>query len=214
MSTEPAPRATARLGLRERKKLATRDAIGGAAVHLAVQRGLENITVEEIATTANVSPRTFSNYFSSKLEAISAPGIDRAVRIGATLCERPASEPLWDAITAAVLEHYDAVQSPRGQWKEAMRRVLLSPVMRGEYLKTNAAMQRALAEAIAERTGMDADRDMLPVVLAGAVTTASQLAVRRWFAGDPPVPLRPLVREALGQVAAAFTDAARAVQPG
>jgi hypothetical protein len=36
----------------------------------------------------------------------------------------------------------------------------------------------------------------------------------RWFAADPPVPLRPLVREALGQVAAAFPDAARAVQPG
>ena len=54
----------------------------------------------------------------------------------------------------------------------------------------------------------------LPVVLASAVNTASQAAIRRWFAADPPVPLRPLVREALGQVATAFTDAARAVQPG
>ena len=205
---------TARLGLRERKKMATRQEIGSVAFRLAVERGLENITVEEIATAANVSPRTFNNYFSSKLEAISALGIDRAVRIGATLCERPASEPLWDAITAAVLEHYDAVQAPRGQWKEGMRRVLLSPVMRGEYLMTNAAMQRALAEAIAERTGLDADRDMLPVVLAGAVTTASQMAVRRWFAADPPVELRPLVREALGELMSAFTDAARRIQPG
>ena len=214
MSTEPAPRATARLGLRERKKLATRDAIGGAALQLAVQRGLENITVEDIAAAANVSPRTFNNYFSSKLEAISAPGVDRTARIGAALCERPASEPLWEAITAAVLEHYDTVHSPQGAWKDGMRRVLLSPAMRGEYLKTNAAMQRALAAAIAERAGLDPDRDMLPVVLAGAVTTASQAAIRRWFNADPPVPLRPLVREALGQVATAFTDAARAVQPG
>jgi hypothetical protein len=55
---------------------------------------------------------------------------------------------------------------------------------------------------------------MLPVVLAGAVTTASQAAVRRWFDADPPVPLRLLVGEALGQVARAFTDAARAVHPG
>lgn len=213
MSTEPAPRATARLGLRERKKLATRAAIGGAAFRLAVQRGLENLTVEDIAAAANVSPRTFNNYFSTKLEAISALGVDRAVRIGAALCERPAAEPLWDAITAAVLEHYDAVQSPQGEWQEGMRRVLLSPQMRGEYLKTNAAMQRALTDAIAERAGLDPGRDMLPVVLAGAVTTAAQAAVRRWFGADPPVPLRPLVREALGQVAQAFADAARAVQP-
>ena len=214
MSAEPAPRATARLGLRERKKLATREAIGGAAVHLAVERGLENITVEDIAAAANVSPRTFNNYFSSKLEAISALGIDRTARIGAALCGRPASEPLWEAITAAVLEHYDTIHSPQGAWKDGMRRVLLSPAMRGEYLKTNAAMQRALAAAIAERAGLDPDRDMLPVVLAGAVTTASQAAIRRWFNADPPAPLRPLVREALGQVATAFTDAARAVQSG
>jgi AcrR family transcriptional regulator len=214
MSTEPGPQPAAWLGLRERKKMATRQEIGSVAFRLAVERGLENITVEEIATAANVSPRTFNNYFSSKLEAISALGIDRATRIGATLCERPAAEPLWDAITEAVLEHYDAVQSPRGEWREAMRRLLLSPAMRGEYLKTNAAMQRALAEAIAERAGLDADRDMLPVVLAGAVTTASQIAVRRWFAADPPVELRPLVCEALGELASAFTDAARRIQPG
>jgi AcrR family transcriptional regulator len=214
MSTDPAPRPAERPGLRERKKMATRQEIGAVAFRLAVQRGLENVTVEEIAMAANVSPRTFSNYFSSKLEAISALGIDRATRIGATLCERPAAEPLWDAITAAVLQHYDAVQSPQGQWREGMRRVLLSPAMRGEYLKTNAAMQRALAGAIAERTGLDPDRDLLPVVLAGAVTTASQLAIRRWFAADPPVDLRPLVGEALSQLAEAFTDVARRIQPG
>lgn len=214
MSTQPPPRATARLGLRERKKLATREAIGGAAFQLAVQRGLENVTVEDIAAAANVSPRTFNNYFSSKLEAISSRGADRAVRIGAAVCERPASEPLWAAITAAVLEHYDEVESPQGAWKDGMRRVLLSPPMRGEYLKTNAEMQRALAVAIAERAGLDPDRDMLPVILAGAVITASQSAIRRWFGADPPVPLRPLVAEALGQVATAFTDAARVVQPG
>jgi len=55
---------------------------------------------------------------------------------------------------------------------------------------------------------------LLSLVLAGAVTTATQAAVRRWFEADPPVPLRPLVREVLGQVAQAFTDAARVVQPG
>jgi AcrR family transcriptional regulator len=214
MTTEPGAPPAERPGLRERKKMATRQEIGAAAMRLAMQRGLENVTVEEIAAAANVSPRTFNNYFASKLEAISAPGVDRAVRIGDTLNARPAGEPLWDAITAAVLEHYDTVQSPRGEWRDGMRKVLLSPAMRGEYLKTNAAMQRTLASAIAERTGLDADRDMLPVVLASAVTTASQGAVRRWFEADPPVELRSLVAEALSELAAALTDVARRIQPG
>lgn len=214
MSTGPAPQPTGRLGLRERKKMATRQMIGGTAFRLAMERGLENVTVEDIAAAANVSPRTFNNYFSSKLEAISALGIDRAARIGATLCERPASEPLWDAITAAVLEHYGAMRSPQGEFRDGMRTVLLSPAMRGEYLKTNSAMQRALAEAIAQRTGLDVDRDMLPVILAGAVTTASQIAVRRWFSADPPTELQPLVRAALSELASAFTDAARQIPAG
>jgi len=57
-------------------------------------------------------------------------------------------------------------------------------------------------------------RSSSPNFLAGAVTTASQMAVRSWFATDPPVELRPLVREALNELASAFADAARRIQPG
>ena len=56
-----------------------------AALRLAVERGLENVTVEDITAEADVSLRTFGNYFSSKYEAICAIGTDRARRIGATL---------------------------------------------------------------------------------------------------------------------------------
>ena len=72
-------------GLRERKKLAVRQALGSAALRLAVERGLENVTVEDITAEADVSLRTFGNYFSSKYEAICAIGTDRARRIGADL---------------------------------------------------------------------------------------------------------------------------------
>jgi len=75
-----------------------------AALRLAVERGLENVTVEDITAGAGVSLRTFGNYFSSKYEAICAIGTDRARRIGATLLARPAGEPLWDAIAGALRE--------------------------------------------------------------------------------------------------------------
>ena len=185
-------------GLRERKKLAVRRALGSAAVRLAVERGPQNLTIEDITAEADVSRRTFGNYFSSKYEAICAPGTDRARRIGAELLARPPREPLWVALVNAVLAHYEDAGA---QWLACLRLVVTAPALGGEYLKLTAEMQQALAEAIATRTGTDADQDMYPQVLAGAVTAAAQVAVSRWAAADPPGPLRPLLRRALDQLA-------------
>jgi len=196
-----------RTGLRERKKVAIRQRLSSAALRLAMERGLENITVEEITAEADVALRTFSNYFSSKYEAICALGTDRAQRIGAALLARPPGEPLWDALTEAVLQHYEGTdQALDKEWMTALGLVMNAPAIRGEYLKVNSAMQNALAEAIAERAGIDLDRDMFPQILAGAVTAASQVAVRRWFSADPPTALRPLLELALQQLATACSQ--------
>ena len=194
-------------GLRERKKLAVRQALGSAALRLAVERGLENVTVEDITAEADVSLRTFGNYFSSKYEAICAIGTDRARRIGAELLARPPGEPLWEAIVFAMLAHYEgAGQAPDGEWMARLKLVLAAPAIRGEYLKVTSEMQEALAEAIAARTGTDIGQDMYPRILAGAVIAAAQVAVRRWAAADPPVPLGPLLRRALEQLATACSQ--------
>jgi AcrR family transcriptional regulator len=171
---------------------------------LAVERGLESVTIEDITAEAEVSVRTFGNYFSSKYEAICALGTDRARRIGAELLARPAREPLWEALINAVLAHYEgADHAPDKEWLAGLKLVLTAPAIGGEYLKINSEMQEALAEAIASRTGMGVEQDMYPQILAGAVTAAAQVAVRRWFAADPPVPLRPLLRSALDQLGTA-----------
>ena len=141
-------------GLRERKKLATRQALGAAAMRLAVERGLENVLVEDIAAAADVSPRTFNNYFASKYEAICALALDRSFRIGEALRERPAGESLWDAVRNAVLDVYaSATEAPSPEVIAGIRLVTCSPALRGEYLKALSIMQYELAAAITERTG-------------------------------------------------------------
>jgi len=189
-------------GLRERKKIATRQALGLAAMRLAIERGLDNVLVEDIAEAAGVSTRTFNNYFASKYEAICALGFDRAMRMGAALRERPADEPLWEAIVAAVMSEYGtADRVPDEEWIAGIRLVTSTPALRGEYLKVQAMTQYALAEAIAIRIGASPARTMFPRTLAAAVTAAVQAAMERWLHSDPPTALAPVIRRSLQQFA-------------
>jgi AcrR family transcriptional regulator len=192
--------------LRERKKLATRRAIGIAAMRLAVERGLENVVVDDIAAAAGVSPRTFSNYFASKYEAICSLAMDRGRLVGCALRRRPPGEPLMDAIANAVLEPYGfAEKVPERDWIEGVRLVTQSPALQGEYLRTLHATRQALAEAIADRIGADLRTDMFPAVLAGAVASAIQVATEYWKRADPPTALAPLMRLALNQLRSPLT---------
>jgi AcrR family transcriptional regulator len=57
-------------GLRERKRLATKRAIEFAVLELSRETGLDQVTVDDISRTADISPRTFFNYFPSKEAAL------------------------------------------------------------------------------------------------------------------------------------------------
>src|SRR4051794_7965477 len=58
------------LGLRERKKRQTRQAIAGAAFELFAERGFDAVPVAEVARRADVSEATVFNYFPTKEDLI------------------------------------------------------------------------------------------------------------------------------------------------
>jgi AcrR family transcriptional regulator len=59
-----------RLGLRDRKRVATRARMEQAAVELVLRDGFQHATIEAICDAADVSTRTFFNYFDSKEDAV------------------------------------------------------------------------------------------------------------------------------------------------
>lgn len=57
---------------RQRRKAKNRTAILDAATHLIVTKGFENVSLREIARTADYSPAGLYKYFSGKMEIIQA----------------------------------------------------------------------------------------------------------------------------------------------
>ncbi|MDT8911839.1 TetR family transcriptional regulator [Amycolatopsis sp. PS_44_ISF1] len=196
-----------RPSLRDRRRQETRSQISWAAVQLTVRRGLRQVTIEDIAAEAGVSPRTVNNYFPGKAEAIVARHHDRVLGIAEKLRARPADEPLWTAITKAALTRFAEDLNgapewvPDPQWIEGTRLMLAEPALQGAFLKAYAATEAALAEAVAERTGTDSSTDLYPVLVAIAAGGAIRATMQQWVRADPPGLFSTLLREAFAAVA-------------
>ncbi|OJZ69919.1 TetR family transcriptional regulator [Mycobacterium paraffinicum] len=199
-------------GLRERKKADTRRALSDAALNLAFERGLDNVTREEIANLAGVSLRTFNNYFGGKYEALAYRQTERMRRSIAALRQRPADEPLWSAITHVVLEpleadfgevHGEENQAPSRQELVEVRKMLMNPQVR------NALPQELFDEwlaVIAERTGTDPERDLYPRLVVAVVRAVGDAAAEAYARADPPVPITDLIRSGFDAVSAGLPE--------
>ena len=94
-STETSP---VRPGLRERKKLQTRETIERVALQLFAERGYERTTLAEIADAADVSKRTIFAYFQSKEDILFCDEPAFFQRLKDTLEQRPSGATTVDAL--------------------------------------------------------------------------------------------------------------------
>jgi AcrR family transcriptional regulator len=163
--------------LRERKKLETFRALQSAARRLVGERGLGKVTVEEIAVAANVSPRTFFNYFDSKEAALVDIEPGHVESLGAALAARPPEETptqaLWMASIATLTRHAPGLQ-------DLTRLVCANPSLVGHQVNAFDAYRRVIVEWAAGRTGTDPEADVYPALLAEVTSVMVQLTVARW----------------------------------
>ncbi|MGW3659405.1 TetR/AcrR family transcriptional regulator [Streptomyces sp. NPDC005151] len=158
------------LGLRERKKLRTRQAIREAARRLIDERGYDNTTIEQIAAEAVVSPSTVFRYFPSKEHIVLTD--DYAKFSMAFLRERPADEPPLAALRAVVTEMVRRLAedfSEEYRWRRELVRQV--PAMRALVGEAQDSWIESVSEMLAERAGLPAANLELRV-LVGAVTGA------------------------------------------
>jgi AcrR family transcriptional regulator len=143
-------------GRRERKKAETRCALSKAAMRLALEHGVDNVTAEGIAMAADVAPRTFHNYFASKEEAIVGELVDRATGFADALRARPAGEPIWDSLQHAVVAMLSKPpEEGLADQVTQMRMLKSSRLLLAQQLTVFEQVHRVLVAAVAERTRTD-----------------------------------------------------------
>ena len=107
------------VGLRERKKQRTRQAIVEAATSLFAERGYAEATLAEVAEAAEVSLSTIFNYFPGKPDIVFAVMDALIDSAQARIVERPEDETATHAVLAWVREVLPELEKP---YTEAIRR--------------------------------------------------------------------------------------------
>ena len=190
-------------GLRERKKVATRRAIRMHALELFAAKGYSGVTVEDIAEAADVSPRTFFNYFPSKEAVIFGTEPETIESLRRQLVEAPASLDPLQALSDVLSKRVSSMADEVGQLGCApaeimglLKEAAVDPAFRAARAAEMALMERALAEALAERLGTDLRRDPYPVLVASCAASAIKVASFYWANLGGKVPVENLVASA------------------
>jgi AcrR family transcriptional regulator len=163
--------------LRDRKKAATADALYRAAVRLAIARGLDDVTVEAIADEAEVSRRTFSNYFANKEDALLHGDRARMRRLLDELRARPPAEAPWRALRRSAAALFTEADEPDPQWVVQTRLIRRHPTVLAQQMAGHAAFEQDLAEELRLRTG----DPMRARLLAAAFLAGLRVGVDVWI---------------------------------
>ncbi len=164
----------------DRKKRATRQALRRAAAELVAERGLSSVTVEAIAEAAQVSPRTFFNYFPTKEDAVI--GWDPAVLAEMTerLRARPVEEPPLRALRAALLEALSPHHADHRELLGRLQVIRADPHLVAHQVLRFADTERQLTAALAERRGTDPAHDHYAALVVAIGLAASRAALMAW----------------------------------
>jgi AcrR family transcriptional regulator len=143
------------MGLRETKKLATRQQLADVAMRLFVARGFERVTVAEVAAEAGVSEKTVFNYFPTKEDLFFDEVPERARVLAETIRGRPPGESVVAALRRLQVSECGRLCSPG--FATFARIIEESPALQAKELEVMSLFAQAVADALVEE-GVD-ERD-------------------------------------------------------
>lgn len=184
--TSGAPAFAAPVGLRERKKQRTREALLHAALELFTTQGYDRTTVDEIADAVEVSQRTFFRYFANKEAAAFAVQEMVESHFLAELRQRPATEAPFEAMRRATLNAWGSIADALEEdvtvelQMRTYQMIESTPVLLAALMRRSIDLEHQVALLIAEREGLDPETDPRPRVAVAAFSGVMRLTGQLW----------------------------------
>jgi AcrR family transcriptional regulator len=170
------------MGLREFKKLRTRQEIADKALELFAAHGFDRVTVAEVAHAAGVSEKTVFNYFPTKEDIFFDEVDEREAALVAAIENRAPGESILSALRRMQLESCGRMCTPG--FAIFARIIEESPALRAKELEVMARFQRSLADALERQLGIsELDADVAATLLIGVHWQFFLLARNRALAG-------------------------------
>jgi AcrR family transcriptional regulator len=167
------------LQMREKRSEMMASELEAVALRLFEERGFGDVTVEEIASEAHISARTFYRYFPSKEDVLQLQIDRRSEALRTALSARPDDEPPLHSLRLA-LEEVAAAEDTAllRRWIAVIAATpsVLKGVLGGIQLKG----QRVIAEFFGDRLSLPSD-DLVPTMLAAAAGGVIQASQTRWY---------------------------------
>ncbi len=164
------------------------------AVSLFLRLGFENVTVEDVAAAAEVSPASVYRYFGTKENLVLWDEFDPPIfeEVAERLKTRPPMEAIQDGLVAVLDDVYDR---ERDLVLERVRLIAREPALAAASDQNVRAFRNALAEALANPAGGPQptfDAQVLASAAAGLLTAA----VEHWQRDEGKVPLAQIIMRA------------------
>lgn len=189
------------VGLRQRKKQRTREALIEAAVALFCANGYDATTVDQIAEAVEVSPRTFFRYFNSKQD-IALSLADAQITAMLTAFEaQPAGVPVLTAMRQAVVEvvRAAAASAPHDRMRDLISG---NPALTAARFERGSARLDEVARLVGARMGVEPVTDPRPRLMAAVTLCAVPTAVDAWRSAGRDEPDADLIEQAFDLLAA------------
>ncbi len=198
---------------RERKKLSTKKALVEAALELISKKGLHHVTIEDIAEAADVSNRTFFNYFPSKEDVFCGDIYDLGSAIASYITSAPGKATPFELLSESILERVMSGNKIHEDNRHILRSKIAviheEPQLLMAFSAASVKAEKMVYAALVDRFLFNQENNHERQIYLASLVTATFAAMRSvmmlWVTWQDSPPIEYMLKQALGYLSGGFS---------